>query len=138
MVHDSLGVAIRLKDWVGVDNPVLQVGLLLLWRSVLRLLALGSSEDGEVGDHLLGVLRLSGTRLASDQHGLILGVVHHLLVGAVGSSEEMRWHLWIRFLSGTTKKISFKCHLVPPLVDIHLTSPLGVDGVPLVRVDDNL
>ena len=32
----------------------------------------------------------------------------------------------------------FKCHLIPPLVDVHLTSPLGVDGVPLVRVDDNL
>ena len=28
VVPDGLGVAVGLQDWVGVDNPVLQVGLL--------------------------------------------------------------------------------------------------------------
>ena len=25
----------------------------------------------------------------------------------------------------------------PPLADVHLASPLGIDGIPLVGVDDN-
>ena len=113
VVPDCLGIAIRLEDWVGVDDPVLQVGLLLRWRlAVLLLLALRGSEDGKVGDDLFGVLRFSGPRLTGDlekdlyqkakmiifkrtthQHRLILGVVHHLGVGAVTSSEQVRRHL---------------------------------------------
>ncbi len=80
--------------------PVLQVCLLLRPR-----LLLGDAHDGEVGDDLLGVLSLAGAGLAAvwrkiyiyiyikkyvffmdffgslrDQHGLILGVVHHLKI----------------------------------------------------------
>ena len=57
--------------------------------------------------------------LTSNQHGLILRVVHHLLVGTVRDGEEMRRHL------------------IPPLTDVDPDNPVGVDGVPLVRVDDN-
>ena len=93
VIPNGLGISVRLQNWIGVDNTVLQVGLFLLRRVSILLLGLDCSEDGKVGDDLFGVLGLSGTGLASDQHGLILGVVHHLLVGTVGSSEEVRRHL---------------------------------------------
>ena len=80
--------------------PVLKVCLLFRPR-----LLLCDAHDGEVGDDLLGVLSLAGAGLAAvwrkiiiyffkkkmrlfidffgslrDQHGLILGVVHHLKI----------------------------------------------------------
>jgi hypothetical protein len=101
-----------------LHNSVLQIGLLLLWPSVLLCL-LVSAEDGKVGDDLLGVLRLAGPGLAGDEHGLVLGVRHHLLVGAVRDGKEVGRDL------------------VPPLADVHPHHPVGVDGVPLVRVDNH-
>ena len=53
VVPDGFGVAVGFKDWVGVDNPVLQVGLFLFRRfAILLFLSLRSSKDGKVGDHL--------------------------------------------------------------------------------------
>ena len=67
VVPDGLGIAVGLKDGVGVDNPVLQIRFLLLRRfAVLLLLSLRSSKDGKVSDDLLRVLGLSGPRLSSD------------------------------------------------------------------------
>ena len=67
VVPDGFGIAIGFENWVGVDNPVLQIGFLLLWRlAILLLLSLGSSKDGKVSDDLLCVLGLSGPRLSSD------------------------------------------------------------------------
>ena len=109
VIPDGFGIAIGFENWVGVDNPVLQIGFLLLWRvAILLLLSLASSKDGKVSDDLLGVLGLSGTRLTGDlegqvsdqvlktvthQHGLVLGVVHHLGIGAVRGGKEVGWHL---------------------------------------------
>ena len=70
VVPDGFGIAIGFENWVGVDNPVLQIGFLLLWRvAILLLLSFGSSKNGKVSDDLLGVLGLSGTRLTSDLEG---------------------------------------------------------------------
>ena len=66
---------------------------LILCRPILLALALRGAKDGKVGDHLLRVLRLAGAGLAGDQHRLILRVVHHLRVGAVAGSEQVRRHL---------------------------------------------
>ena len=52
-----------------------------------------SCHHGQVGDHLLGVLGLAGTRLASDQHGVVLLVLQHVAVGALGNSPQVRRHL---------------------------------------------
>ena len=61
VVPRSLGVAIRLQDWVGGHNLVLKGNLLGV------LLSTGSGGNhGQVGDNLLRVLSFSGTRLASD------------------------------------------------------------------------
>ena len=46
--------------------PVLQIGLFLRPR-----LLLGDAHDGEVGDDLLGVLRLAGAGLAADWRKII-------------------------------------------------------------------
>ena len=72
VVPDGLGIAVRLQDGVGVDNTILQVGFLLCLGFTSFLLNLGCTEDGKVGDDLLGVLSLSGPGLASNQDGLIL------------------------------------------------------------------
>ena len=58
-----------------------------------NLLGGAGADEGEVGDDLLGVLGLAGAGLAGDQHGLVLALVHHLLVGAVGDGEEVGRHL---------------------------------------------
>ena len=52
-----------------------------------------SCHHGQVGDHLLGVLGLAGTRLASDQHGVVLLVLQHVPVGALRNGPEMGRHL---------------------------------------------
>ena len=70
VVPDRFGVAIGFENWVGVDNPVLQIRFLLLRRvAVLLLLSLRSSKDGKVSDDLLGVLGFTGPRLSSDLGG---------------------------------------------------------------------
>ena len=51
VVPDGLGVAIGLQDGVGLDNPVLQVGLLL---AVAGLFLVGT-QDGKVGDDLITI-----------------------------------------------------------------------------------
>ena len=70
VVPHSLGIAVGLKDGVGLDDLVLKRSLLLL--SLLDLLGAAGTDKGEVGDDLLGVLSLSGSRLSGNQNGLIL------------------------------------------------------------------
>ena len=66
------------------------------------------------------------------QHRLILGVVHHLGVGAVTSSKQVRRHL----NNFCKLMIHISCaRYLPPFPQVQLTRPLRVDGVPLVRVD---
>ena len=97
-----------------------------------------SGHHGQVGDHLLGVLGLAGTRLASDQHGVVLLVLQHVAVGALGNSPQVRRHLKVGRSKLPLMLIVFFLHLVPPLSEVDLANPVGVDGVPLVRVDNNL
>merc|ERR1719494_1380500 len=110
VVPHSLGVTPGLKDRVGLDDFVLKGGLSLLP------LARGA-DGGEVGDDLLGVLGLSGTRLSSNQDGLVDHGELHALVGALGNGEDVRPALG------------------PPLAHVELHGAEGVDGEPLVRVD---
>ena len=70
VVPHSLGIAVGLKDGVGLDDLVLKRSLLFL--SLLHLLRAARADKGEVGDDLLGVLSLSGSRLSGNQNGLIL------------------------------------------------------------------
>ena len=88
VVPGRLGVAVGLQDWVGGHNLVLKGDLLL------SLLGTSSSgHHGQVGDHLLGVLGLSGTRLTSDQHGVVLLVLQHVAVRALSDGPEVRGDL---------------------------------------------
>merc|ERR1711884_355005 len=110
VIPHSLGVTPGLQDGVGGHNLVLEGGLSLLPLA-------GGADGGEVGDDLLGVLGLAGTRLASNQDGLVAASVHHALIGALGNSEDV----------GPA--------LVPPLAHVQLHGAEGVDGEPLVGVD---
>ena len=101
VVPRSLGVAIGLQDRVGGNNLVLQGDLLL------ALLAAPGGDHGQVGDHLLRVLRLAGAGLASDEHGIVLIIERvrhdksrfyllvgqHVPVGRLSDGPEVRGHL---------------------------------------------
>merc|ERR1719210_153000 len=115
VVPRGLGVSVGLQDGVGSHNLVLKGDLLGF------LLGTSSSggHHGQVGDHLLGVLGLSGTRLTSDQHGVVLLVLEHVPVGALSDGPEMGWAL------------------VPPLTKVDLAHPVGVERVTLVGVDNH-
>ena len=63
VVPHSLSIAPSLQHRVGLDNLVLEGGLALLPLA-------GGADGGEVGDDLLRVLSLPGSRLASDQDRL--------------------------------------------------------------------
>ena len=51
----------------------------------------------EVLDDFFGVNSFSGARLAGDQHGLVVSVHQHVLVGFVGDGVEVRWHFGSSF-----------------------------------------
>merc|ERR1719266_2414346 len=112
VIPGGLGITVGLQNGVGGHNLVLKRDLLL------GLLATGG-DNGQVGDDLLGVLSLAGTRLSSDQHSLILLVLQHATVGSLSNGPQMGWHL------------------VPPLTKIDLGHPVGVERVTLVGVDNN-
>merc|ERR1712073_284192 len=110
VIPHSLGITPGLQNGVGGHDLVLKGSLSLLPLS-------RGADGGEVGDDLLGVLGLSGSRLSSNQDGLVGASVHHALVGALSDGEDM----------GPA--------LVPPLADVQLHGSEGVDGEPLVGVD---
>ena len=89
VVPCRLCIAIGLKDGVGGHDLVLKGDLLL------GLLTPRGGHHGQVRDHLLGVLRLSGTRLASDQHGVVLLVLQHVAIGALSNGPKVRRNLWL-------------------------------------------
>merc|ERR1719204_909140 len=89
VVPRGLGVSVGLQDGVGSHNLVLKGDLL----GVLLGTSSSSGHHGQVGDHLLGVLGLSGTRLTSDQHGVVLLVLEHVPVGALSNGPQMGWAL---------------------------------------------
>merc|ERR1719403_543356 len=115
VVPRGLGVSVGLQDGVGSHNLVLKGDLL----GFLLGTSSSSGHHGQVGDHLLGVLGLSGTRLTGDQHGVVLLVLEHVPVGALSDGPQMGWAL------------------VPPLAKVDLAHPVGVKRVALVRVDNH-
>ena len=67
VIPGSLGISVGLQNGIGGHNLVFKRNLFL------NLLGSTTSSDhGKIGDDLLGVLGLPGTRLASNQNGLIL------------------------------------------------------------------
>ena len=88
VVPGRLGVAVGLQDGVGGHNLVLKGDLLL---GLLSTPAGG--HHGQVGDHLLGVLRLSGSRLTGDQHGVVLLVLQHVSVGSFSNGPQVGGNL---------------------------------------------
>merc|ERR1719486_364301 len=89
VIPRGLGVSVGLQDGVGSHNLVLKGDLL----GFLLGTSSSSGHHGQVGDHLLGVLGLSGTRLTGDQHGVVLLVLEHVPVGALSNGPEMGWAL---------------------------------------------
>jgi hypothetical protein len=112
VIPGSLGITVRLQNGIGGHNLVLKGNLLL------NLLGAGSN-NGQVGDDLLGVLSLASTRFTGDQHGLILGVLEHATVGTLSNGPQMGWDF------------------ITPLAKIDLGAPEGVERITLVGVDDN-
>ena len=112
VVPSSLGIAIGLEDRVGRHNLVLKGHFLLF-----LFLPAAAGHDGQVGDHLLGVLRLSGAGLASDQHCVVFLVLQHVAISAFSNRPEMWWGF------------------IPSFVHVDLADPRCVDWVTLVWVD---
>jgi hypothetical protein len=112
VVPSSLGVAIGLENGVGGHNLVLKGNLLL------GLLG-ASGDNGQVGDDLLGVLSLASSGFSGDQHGLILGVLHHATIGTFSNGPQMGRDF------------------IAPLAEVDLGAPEGVERITLVGVDDN-
>ena len=77
----------------------------------------GSKPRPLLKSYLLRVLRLSGTRLASDENRLVDAVVVHGLVRALSNGKDVRPALG------------------PSVAHVQLHGGQGVDGEPLVRVD---
>merc|ERR1719412_1450515 len=114
VIPSSLGISVGLQNGVGGHNLVLKGDLLI------RLLAARASGDhGKIGDDLLGVLSLAGTRLSGDQHGVVLLVGQHVPVGALGNGPQMGWDL------------------ITPLAKVDLAHSVGVQRITLVGVDNN-
>merc|ERR1719234_1569558 len=115
VVPRSLGVSVGLQDGVGGNNLVLKGDLLL------GLLSSTSSggHHGRVGDHLLGVLGLSGTRLTGDQHGVVLLGLQHVPVCTLRNGPQVRRAF------------------VPPLAKVDLANAMGIERVALVGVHHN-
>merc|ERR1719412_967422 len=112
VVPRGLGITIGLQNGVSSHNLVLKRNLLFGFLGA-------GGNNGQVGDDLLGVLGLSGTGLTGDQHGLILGVLHHATVGTLSDGPQMGWDF------------------ITPLAKVDLGAPEGVDRITLVGVDDN-
>merc|ERR1719398_259169 len=115
VVPCSLGVTVGLQDGVGGNDLVLKGDLL----GFLLCTASSSGHHGQVGDHLLGVLGLSGTRLTGDQHGIVFLVLQHVPVCTLSNGPQV----------GRA--------FVPPLAQVDLANPVGVEWVTLVWVDNN-
>ena len=84
VIPGSLGITVRLQYGIGGHNLVLEGNFLL---GFLR----AGSNNGQVGDDLLGVLSLANTRFTGDQHGLILDVLDHATVGTLSNGPQMGW-----------------------------------------------
>ena len=133
VVPRGFGISVGLQNWVGGHNLVLEGDLLGFLLGTTG----ACGHHGQVGDHLLGVLSLSGSRLASDQHGVVLLVLEHVPVGALCDGPQVRGALvpplaW-KYLIEKVKKI-FQAFL---LTKINLAHPVGVERVTLVGVDNN-
>ena len=100
VVPHSLGVAPGLQDGVGLDDLVLKGGFALLP------LARGA-DGGEVGDDLLRVLSLPGSRLASDEDRLRKDEV---------SNRSLSWWSW------SSKKSKKLCDLFIRCFKLHCSS----------------
>lgn len=74
---------------------------------------------GQVLDDLLGVLCLPSSRLSRAENGLILTILKHAAVRALGHGIDVRWHL------------------VSLLAPVHFNNGLRVDRQLLVRVNDH-
>ena len=112
VIPGGLGITIGLKNWIGSNNLVLKGDLLDLF------LARGSNQ-GQVGDDLLGVLSLASTRLSSNQHGLVLGIGKHVAISSFRNGPQVWWDF------------------IPSLANVQLDHTLGVDGESLIGVDHN-
>ena len=142
VVPRSLGVAVGLQNGVGGHNLVLKGNLL----GLLLGAACSSGHHGQVGDHLLGVLRLSGSGLTGDQHGVVLLVLQHVAVGSFSNSPQVGRNLEVSvkthhilvifqpFLSVFCVCFQIQIDLVPTLAKVDLAHPVGVEWVTLVRV----
>merc|ERR1719195_2183612 len=114
VIPGSLGISVGLQNGVGGHNLVLKGDLLL------NLLGASTScNHGKIGDDLLGVLSLSSTGLSCDQHGVVLLVLQHVPVGALGNGPQMGWDL------------------ITPLAKVDLAHSVGVQRITLVGVDNN-
>ena len=112
VVPRSFSISIGFQNGVSSHNLILQCDLLV------SLLCRGG-DDCQVGDHLLGVLRLARPGLAGDQHSLVLAIPHHSSVGSLGNGPEVRRDF------------------IAPFSKVDLGDPMAVDRIPFVGVDNN-
>merc|ERR1711874_189779 len=115
VVSGRLGVSIRFQNGIGSNNLVFKRNLF----GVLSTFLWGSSYLSQVSNNLFGVLSLSGTRFTSNQHRLILQVGQHVSVCCFCNSPQMRWNL------------------IPSLSKVQLYTGCSVNGISLVRIDNN-
>merc|ERR1719233_909576 len=113
IIPGSFGITIGFKDRVSSHNLIFQRYF------HLRFLSTSSSNHGKICDDLLGIFCLASTRLASNQHSVVLLILQHVAVSSLSNSPQMGWNF------------------IPPLAKIDLAHPVSVNWVALVRVDNN-
>merc|ERR550519_2229927 len=114
VVPGGLSITVGFQDGVGGHNLVFKRYLLLILLSFST-----SGHHGQVGDHLLGVLRFASTRLSGDQHSVVLFRRQHIPVSALSNGPQVGRGL------------------VPPLAEVNLTYPVGIQWVTFVGVNDH-
>jgi hypothetical protein len=91
IVSGGFGVTESLHSWVSSDN--------LVFKGLTAGVLARSGNHGEVLDDFFGVDGFTGTRFTSDQHGLIVSIHQHVLVGGIGDAVQMWWHFSSSFAS---------------------------------------
>lgn len=110
VVSNCLSIPESFKNWIGLQNFLLQGSHLTNDFAFCR-------DRSQILNDLLGVFRLSSSRLSCNQNGLVLSILQHVVVRCIRNGKNM-WG-----------------HFVSSLILVHLNHLIGVDGQSMVWIN---